>query len=99
MPTLCHSCCSISCRPQAAYRADTLLMSYELLTLLAVLAPTFCVIAVCPPGTAAVENFFLVAVGFMVVAQASHVPWHYFEQPPVIGDHVVIRVLSSNLRK
>jgi endonuclease/exonuclease/phosphatase (EEP) superfamily protein YafD len=40
-----------------------------------------------------------VAVGVVAVTLAIQLPWYYFGQPPVIGEHVDIRVLSSNLRK
>ena len=40
-----------------------------------------------------------VAVGIVAATMAIQVPWYYFGQSPVVGEHVDIRVLSSNLRK
>jgi endonuclease/exonuclease/phosphatase (EEP) superfamily protein YafD len=41
----------------------------------------------------------VVAVAIVVATVAVQVPWYYFGRPPVVGDHVELRVLSSNLRK
>jgi hypothetical protein len=41
----------------------------------------------------------VVAVGIVAATLAIQVPWYYFGQPPVVGEHVDVRVLSSNLRK
>ena len=41
----------------------------------------------------------VVAVVIVAATVAVQVPWYYFGQPPVVGEHVDIRVLSSNLRK
>lgn len=41
----------------------------------------------------------VVAVAVVVATVAVQVPWYYFGRPPDVGDHVELRVLSSNLRK
>jgi endonuclease/exonuclease/phosphatase (EEP) superfamily protein YafD len=41
----------------------------------------------------------IVAVAVVVVTVAVQVPWYYFGRPADVGQHVDIRVLSSNLRK
>lgn len=41
----------------------------------------------------------IVAVAVVAVTLAVQVPWYYFGRPADIGQHVDIRVLSSNLRK
>jgi endonuclease/exonuclease/phosphatase (EEP) superfamily protein YafD len=41
----------------------------------------------------------IVAVAVLAVTVAVQVPWYYFGRPADVGQHVDIRVLSSNLRK
>lgn len=41
----------------------------------------------------------IVAVTVLVVTVAVQVPWYYFGHPADVGQHVDVRVLSSNLRK
>lgn len=41
----------------------------------------------------------VVAVAVVGVNLAIQVPWYYFGEPRPVGDHVEVRVLSSNLRK
>ena len=41
----------------------------------------------------------IVAVAVLAVTVAVQVPWYYFGRPADVGEHVDIRVLSSNLRK
>ncbi len=41
----------------------------------------------------------VVAVVIVAATLAVQGHWYYFGQPPVVGEHVDIRVLSSNLRK
>jgi hypothetical protein len=41
----------------------------------------------------------VVAVGVVAVTLAIQVPWYYFGHQPAVGEHVDVRVMSSNLRK
>jgi endonuclease/exonuclease/phosphatase (EEP) superfamily protein YafD len=42
---------------------------------------------------------FLVGVAVLTATLSVQVSWYYFAHPARVGEHVVVRVLSSNLRK
>jgi endonuclease/exonuclease/phosphatase (EEP) superfamily protein YafD len=42
---------------------------------------------------------FLIAVAVLTATVSVQVQWYYFARPAHVGEHVVVRVLSSNLRK